>query len=147
MRKRINTQRYSFPTYPPTAVRPIPSFRGRITAADFPLQRRQFLFHRDETKFLSRRNKIFFVKGGFCFIGCLSGYLCHRTCVLSILPIAIRSFQLFSCVRMCATPWTAAHQDSLSITNSQSLLKLKFIKSPIPSNNLILCHGWEMQSM
>ena len=63
-----------------------------------------------------------------------------RTCVLSILPIAISSFQLFSCVRLCETPWTTAHQDSLSITNSQSLLKLKSIESPMPSNHLILSH-------
>jgi len=40
----------------------------------------------------------------------------------------------------CATPWTAACQASLSITNSWSLLKLMFIKSVIPSNHLILCH-------
>ena len=38
-----------------------------------------------------------------------------------------------------ATPWTAAHQASLTITNSQSLLKLMSIESVIPSNNLILC--------
>ena len=37
------------------------------------------------------------------------------------------------------TPWTAACQDSLSITNSQSLLKLMSIKSVMPSNHLILC--------
>ena len=37
------------------------------------------------------------------------------------------------------TPWTAACQASLSITNSQSLLKLRSIKSVIPSNHLILC--------
>ena len=37
-----------------------------------------------------------------------------------------------------ATPWTAAHQASLSITNSQSLLKLMSIKSVMPSNHLIL---------
>ena len=43
----------------------------------FPLQRRRFLFHRDETKFLSRRNKIFFVRVCFCFNDCLSGYLYH----------------------------------------------------------------------
>ena len=40
----------------------------------------------------------------------------------------------------CVTPWTAARQASLSITNSWSLLKLMFIKSVIPSNHLILCH-------
>ena len=39
-----------------------------------------------------------------------------------------------------ATPWTAAHQASQSITNSQSLLKLMSIESVIPSNHLILCH-------
>ena len=37
-------------------------------------------------------------------------------------------------------PWTAAHQASLSITNSQSLLKLMSIESVMPSNHLILCH-------
>ena len=39
-----------------------------------------------------------------------------------------------------ATPWSAAHQVSLSITNSRSLLKLMSIKSVMPSNHLILCH-------
>ena len=38
------------------------------------------------------------------------------------------------------TPWTAASQDSLSITNSQSLLKLMSVKSVMPSNHSILCH-------
>ena len=38
------------------------------------------------------------------------------------------------------TPWTAAHQASLSITNSKSLLKPMSIKSVMPSNDLILCH-------
>ena len=37
------------------------------------------------------------------------------------------------------TPWTATHQASLSITNSLTLLKLKFIESVMPSNHLILC--------
>ena len=43
-----------------------------------------------------------------------------------------------SCPTLC-DPWTAAHQASLSITNSQSLLKLMSIKSRMPSNYLILC--------
>ena len=43
-------------------------------------------------------------------------------------------------VQLFATPWTAAHQASLSITNSQSLLKLMSIESVMPSNHLILCH-------
>ena len=48
----------------------------------------------------------------------------------------------FSCSVMSnsATPWTAACQDSLSITNSRSLLKLMSIESVMPSNHLILCH-------
>ena len=49
------------------------------------------------------------------------------------------SVQLISCVRLFATPRTAACQASLSITNSRSLLKLLSIKSEIPSNYLILC--------
>ena len=47
--------------------------------------------------------------------------------------------QLLSRVRLFATPWTAAHQASLSITNSQSLLKLMSIESVMPSNHAILC--------
>ena len=43
-------------------------------------------------------------------------------------------------VRLFATPWTAAHQASLSITNSWSLLKLMSIESVMPSNHLIFCH-------
>ena len=43
------------------------------------------------------------------------------------------------CVQLFATPWTASRQNSLSITNSQSLLKLMSIKSVMPSNHLILC--------
>ena len=42
-------------------------------------------------------------------------------------------------VRLCVTPWTAARQASLSITISQSLLKLMSSESVIPSNHLILC--------
>ena len=43
-------------------------------------------------------------------------------------------------VRLFVTPWTVACQASLSITNSQSLLKLMAIESVMPSNHLILCH-------
>ena len=50
------------------------------------------------------------------------------------------SVQLLSRVRFFITPWTAAHQASLSITNSQSLLKLMSIELVMPSNHLILCH-------
>ena len=56
----------------------------------------------------------------------------------SIFP-SISSVQL-SRIWLSATPWTAAHQASLSITNSRSLLKLMSIESVMPSNHLIFCH-------
>ena len=49
------------------------------------------------------------------------------------------SVQSLNRVQLFATPWNAACQDSLSITNSRSLLKLMFIESVMPSNHLILC--------
>ena len=49
------------------------------------------------------------------------------------------SVQLLSLVWLFATPWTAAHQASLSITNFQSLFKLMSIMSMMPSNYLIFC--------
>ena len=49
------------------------------------------------------------------------------------------SVQSLSPVRLFGTPWTAARQASLSITNSWSLLKLMSIESVVPSNHLILC--------
>ena len=48
--------------------------------------------------------------------------------------------QSLHCVRLFVTAWTAAHQASLSITNSRSLLKLMSIESVMPSHHLILCH-------
>ena len=56
-----------------------------------------------------------------------------------MLEITDSSVQSLSRVRLLATPWTAAHQASLSIANSQSLLKLMSIESVMPSNHLILC--------
>ena len=49
------------------------------------------------------------------------------------------SVQSLSCVRLFVTLWTGAHQASLSIANSWSLLKLMFIEPVMPSNHLILC--------
>ena len=57
----------------------------------------------------------------------------------STLLLIFRSVQLLSCVWLFATPWTAARQASLSITNSRSLLKLMSIELVMPSNHLILC--------
>ena len=56
-----------------------------------------------------------------------------------VLCCSVSSVQSLSRVQLFATPWTAAPQASLSITNSQSLLKLVFIKSVMPSNHLIVC--------
>ena len=52
----------------------------------------------------------------------------------------LSSIQLLSHDHLLVTPWTAAHQASLSITNSQSLLRLMSILLAMPSNHLILCH-------
>ena len=51
----------------------------------------------------------------------------------------VSSVQSLSNVRLLATPWTIAHQASLSITNYWSLLKLISTESVIPSNHLVLC--------
>ena len=52
---------------------------------------------------------------------------------------SVQSVQSLRCVQLFATPWTAAHQASLSITKSQSLLKLMSIELMMSSNHLILC--------
>ena len=54
--------------------------------------------------------------------------------------VSFTSLQTLSHVQLFVTPWTAARQASLSITNCQSLLKLMSIELVIPSNHLILCH-------
>ena len=53
---------------------------------------------------------------------------------------SVSSLQSLSHVLLFLTPWSAAHQASLSITNSWSLDKLMSIESVMPSNHLILCH-------
>ena len=53
--------------------------------------------------------------------------------------VQFSSVQSLSCVQLFATPWTAVHQASLSITNSKSLPKPMSIESVMPSNHLILC--------
>ena len=68
---------------------------------------------------------------GFAFL--LSFFLSFYSMPLTV------TVQLLSRVRLFAIPRTTARQASLSITNSQSLLKLMFIESVMPSNHLILC--------
>ena len=61
--------------------------------------------------------------------------------VETLTPFSIlsQSVQSLSCFRLFAILWTAARQASLSITNSQTLLKFMSIESVMPSNHLILC--------
>ena len=56
-----------------------------------------------------------------------------------VLAVSFSSVQSLSRVRLFAIPWIAAHQASLSITNSRSSLKLTSIESVMPSSHLILC--------
>ena len=84
----------------------------------------------------------FYFKELICFI-------CTQLCLDWLLSLANKkrlylltqfsSVQSLSRVRLFATPWTAACQASLSITNSRSPLKLTSIESVMPSNHLILC--------
>ena len=78
-------------------------------------------------------------RGGFSRTTCLI----EPILVIKGWPSIFCSVQFSSVARhvqLFATPWTAAHQTSLSITNSRSLLKLMSIESVIPPNHLILCH-------
>ena len=76
--------------------------------------------------------------------------LCSSS-LLSALRVVSSAFvvfvQLLSCVWLFATPWTAAHQASLSITISQSLLKLISIESVMPSSCLVLFHSLLLPSI
>ena len=63
----------------------------------------------------------------------------RKTEYYNILNPSLSSVQSLSRVWLFATPWTAAHQASLSITNFRSLLKLMSIELVMPSNHLVLC--------
>ena len=69
---------------------------------------------------------------------CLLIFLMFKKITIKYVVIYFSSVQSLSCVRLFTTPWTAAHQASLSITNSRSLLRLMFIESVMPSNHFIL---------
>ena len=81
-----------------------------------------------------------FLPRDWTWVSCIAGryllyHLSHQES-----PLEGSSVQSLSRVWLFETPWTAAHQASLSIANSQSLLKFMSIKSVMPSNHLILCH-------
>ena len=71
------------------------------------------------------------------FKGKLSKFGGRWTAILSLVILSL--VQLLSRVGFFLTPWTATRQASLSITNSQSILKLMHIESVMPSNHLVLC--------
>ena len=73
-----------------------------------------------------------YIFSSFCIVFNLF-YQCHS---FRVLPPSVQSL---SCVQLIATPWSAAGQASLSITNSRSLSKLMSIESVMPSSHLILC--------
>ena len=76
-----------------------------------------------------------------CPPGVVLRFLSAESVVLSNhLTLFFFVVQSLSHVQLFATLWTAAHETSLSITNSLSLLKLISIESVMPSNHLILCH-------
>ena len=81
-----------------------------------------------------------------CYGKIWMNFLAHPVFVFQVLlifnsfsSVQFSSVQLLSRVRLFATPWIAARQASLSITNSRSSLRLMFIKSVMPSSHLILC--------
>ena len=71
---------------------------------------------------------------------CQTGPAVNKQWYIHIMKYSVSSVQSLSRVRLFATPWIAACQASLSITNSWSLLKLMSIESVMPSSHLILCH-------
>ena len=71
-------------------------------------------------------------------ISCFGRRILYRWAIWEALLMVVVVVQLFSHVRLCMTPWTAAHQASLSFTITWSLLKLMSIESMMPSNHLIL---------
>ena len=79
-------------------------------------------------------------KQGIILLPLLSVRDCFKVLLVrEISPHQFRSVQSLSPVRLFGTPWIAAHQASLSITNSLSSLKLISIESVMPSSHLILC--------
>ena len=66
---------------------------------------------------------------------------CYWLCIVTpAWTLVLSSVQSLSHVQLFATPWTTAHQASLSSTNSRNFLKLMSIESVMPSTHLILCH-------
>ena len=74
---------------------------------------------------------------GICSLWNLAVFSQHNASEIHLYCISV--VQSLTCIQLFATPWTAAHQASLSFTISRSLLKLMSVESVMPSNHLILC--------
>ena len=109
------------------------------------------LFHLDFTLLFSALRGVYqlrwpFQMTSFGFVNilhCVSSFDFTDFCSFlycSLFVLQFSSVQSLSRVWLFATPWIAAHQASLSITNSRNLLKLMPIESVMPSSHLILCH-------
>ena len=103
------------------------------TNTDYPPNQYIFILYLPQTMAVAKGNPVFWM---------LSKNFCFLILILVIKLFFIIFFspvQLFSHVRLFATPWNTAHQASLSITNSWSLPKLISIESVMPCKHLILC--------
>ena len=81
------------------------------------------------------------LRGRFVTSPFMCSIICSHHCALTwILSFCYNPVQSLSHIQFFATPWTAAHHASLSITSSRSLLKFMSIESVMPSNHLVLCH-------
>ena len=100
----------------------------------------QQTFPTQESNWVSRLASRFFISWVTYSFYTL-GYNQKLNYLLIILLFQFSSVKSLIHVQLFATPWTAACQVSLSVINSQSLLKLISIKLAMPSNHLILCHS------
>ena len=107
------------------------------------LQRQQFLFISFQRRILYLLFPLLFQLSCLFCLDIICQPMLSLTFQKSFLltsHMLFNSVQLLSHVRLFVTPWTAAHQASLSITNPQSLHKLMSIELVMPSSHLILCH-------
>ena len=122
---------------------------GKLKGAD--KKRKRGAWHsRQGLRSRCRKAALFSSALALSFHASVCGKLDAEVCIFPFAPasFSLSSVQLLSHVRFFATPWTAARQASLSITNSWSLLKLMSIESAMPPKNVCLKMGaleaWEL---
>ena len=124
-----------------------PRLHCPLELSDFQIAEQHHLEHKLPPFFPLRNFLAFFFRGGRQWGGLQGGPPSGRNIfrgkpvsnILTGKHVKFSSVQSLSRVSLFATPWTAARQTSLSITNSWSLLKLLSIESVMQSNCLILC--------